>query len=78
MGGNGMEKKQSPHISLTLFFSSAEKNRVKEMWGLFFFTAFLPHVWDSVFFRAPKLASALLFLPSTFQDQGSGYSLRGA
>ena len=36
------------------------------------------HVWDSVFFRAPKLASALTFPSATFQHQGSGYSFRGA
>ena len=32
-----------------------------------------PHVWDSVFFRPPKLVSALDYLSATFQCQGSGY-----
>ena len=55
-----------------------KKTESKNSWTLFFFTPFLPHVWDSVFFRAPKLASALTFPSATFQHQGSGYSFRGA
>ena len=55
-----------------------KKTESKSSWTLFFSRPFLPHVWDSVFFRAPKLASALTFPSATFQHQGSGYSFRGA
>ena len=37
-----------------------------------------PHVWDSVFYWAPKLASALDYPSATFQHQVSGNSFRGA
>ena len=55
-----------------------KKTESKSSWTLFFFTPFPPHVWDSVFFWAPKLASALDYTSSVFQHQGSGYSFRGA
>ena len=55
-----------------------KKTESKNSWTLFFFSPFPPHVWDSVFFRAPKLASALDYPSATFQHQGSGYSFRGA
>ena len=62
MGGKWSEKKQSPRASWTLFFSEP----------------FLPHVWDSVFFRPLKIISSLLSVPEIFQHQGSGNSFRGA
>jgi hypothetical protein len=37
MGEKWSEKKQSPRISWTLFFSQLEKNRVQEILGLCFF-----------------------------------------
>ena len=55
-----------------------EKNESKNSWTLFFFTTFPPHILDSVFFRAPKLTSALDYPSATFQHQGSGNSFRGA
>ena len=61
MGGKWSEKKQSPRASWTLFFSEP----------------FLPHVWDSVFFRPLKIISSLLSVPEIFQHQGSGNSLGG-
>ena len=52
MGEKCCEKKQSPHFLWTLFFSRAGKNQSSQkVRTLFFFTAFLPHVWDSVFFQ---------------------------
>ena len=44
--------------------NGVEKNRVQEL-------------LDSVFFRAPILASALDYPPATFQHRGSEYSFRG-
>ena len=43
MGKKWLENKQSPRIS------TVEENRVQEIFG-----AFLPHVWDCVFFQTPK------------------------
>ena len=68
-------KKQSPRHGGEMIL---KKTEFKSSWTLFFFRPFLPHVWDSVFFRAPKLASALDNPSSVFQHQGSGYSFRGA
>ena len=55
-----------------------KKTESKSSWTLFFSTPFPPHVWDSVFFRAPKLASALDYPSANSQHQGSGFSFRGA
>ena len=52
--GRNAVKKKSPHISLTLFFS----------------TAFPPHVWDSVFFQSTKTASALDTPSCNFSEPG--------
>ena len=40
------------------FFSRAGKNRVHKKWG--FFTAILPHVWESVFFSELKFSDSSL------------------
>ena len=88
----GPEKCQEVRERELCFFSVLTKNRVPDMgekccekkteskssWTLFFFTQFPPHVGDSVFFRAPKLASALDYPSATIQHQGSGNSFWGA
>ena len=53
------------------------KNRVQELLDSVFFTSFPPHAWDSVFFRAAKLASALDYPSTTFQHQCWGWSNLG-
>ena len=49
-----------------------KKTEFKNSWTI------SPHVLDSVFFKATKLASALDYLSATFQHQGFGYSFWGA
>ena len=64
-----MEKKQSPHISLTLFFSSAEKNRVEEMWGLFFHSI-SPPCLGLCFFQSTKTGKCSPFSSLNFSGPG--------
>ena len=62
------EKNRVPRVpKKTLFFSRwspPSKSQVFfSSWTLFFFEPFLPHVWDSVFFRPLKMISSL-YTPS--------------
>ena len=61
MGEKLSEKKQSPRNS----------------WTFFFFRAFLPHVWDSVFFQSTKTASALDTPYCNFSEPGFWILIRG-
>ena len=56
--------------------NSEKKTESKNSWTQFFFTPFLPYVWDSVFFRTLKLASPLSLASWNFLGSGFGYSLR--
>ena len=70
------EKKQSPRHGGEMVWKKQES---KSSWTLFFFLPFPPHVWDSVFFQnTEKNKVCSLSLPDIFQDQGSGYLLRGS
>ena len=49
-GRNAVKKKQRPHFLWTLVFSSSRtKHSPQKVRTQFFFTAFLPHVWDGFF-----------------------------
>ena len=71
MGGKCCEKNRVPTFHRLCFFPALE-NRVKEMWGLCFFsTAFPPpHVWDSVFFYSLNVHTPLSPTSSCILEPG--------
>ena len=67
------EKWVQEFLGLCFFFNTG-----RNFWTLFIFEPFLPHVWDSVFFKPLKMKSSLYTPSWYFQHHGSGNSFRGA